>query len=114
MMSTDVLKRDLVSYYLSTGYTYVEQYGYTYEDTFNMLLDGLVSREIIIQQAIAYYLAKTNGATESACNAFIEAELNATTDAKTKALLEEHKEVLVLKYFLSIDDAEQKEYNKVT
>ena len=112
MMSTDVLKRDLVSYYLSTGYTYVEQYGYTYEDTFNMLLDGLVSREIIIQQAIAYYLAKANGATEAACNAFIEAELNATTDAKVKALLEEHKEVLVLKYFLSIEDAEETEYNK--
>ena len=26
-MSSDVLKRDLISYYLSTGYMYVEQYG---------------------------------------------------------------------------------------
>ena len=36
-LSTDVTKRDLISYYLSTGYNYVEQYGYSYEDTFNML-----------------------------------------------------------------------------
>ena len=37
-MSTEVLKRDLVSYYLSTGYQYVEQYGYSYEDTYNQPL----------------------------------------------------------------------------
>lgn len=103
-LSKDILKRDLISYYLSTGYTYVEQYGYSYEDTFNMLLDGLVSREILIQNAVAYYLKKYDDVTAKACEDFVKAKKNAETDAKRKALLEEHEEVLVLEYFLSIND----------
>ena len=111
-LSTDVTKRDLISYYLSTGYNYVEQYGYSYEDTFNMLLDGLVSREIMIQYAVAYYLNKFENVTAKACQDFIDAELNAQTDEKVKALLGEHQEVLALKYFLSIEDEEMEAYNK--
>ena len=111
-MSSDVLKRDLISYYLSTGYTYVEQYGYSYADTFNMLLDGLVSREIMMQNAVAYYLKK-DGVSLAKCNEFINAELAKISDAKVKSMVEtDHLEVLVLQYFLSIDDAEQTAYNK--
>ena len=114
LMSQDILKRDLISYYLSTGYQYVEQYGYSYEDTFNMLLDGLVSREIMIQKAVAYYLNKFENVNYAELEKFIAAELNAITDTKVKALLQEesHKEVLVLKYFLSIEDEGQTAYNK--
>lgn len=114
LMSQDILKRDLISYYLSTGYQYVEQYGYSYEDTFNMLLDGLVSREIMIQKAVAYYLNKFENVNYAELENFIAEELDAITDTKVKALLQEesHKEVLVLKYFLSIEDEGQTAYNK--
>ena len=111
-LSKDIKKRDLISYYLSTGYQYVEQYGYSYEDTFNMLLDGLVSREIILQNAVAYYLKKYDDVTAAKCQEFINAQLAATTDTKVKALLEEHQEVLTLKYFLSIEDEEMTAYDK--
>ena len=113
LMSKDILKRDLVSYYLSTGYQYVESYGYSYEDTFNMLLDGLVSREIMIQKAVAYYMNKFETVNYAALESFVEAELNAIQDTKVKALLaNEHREVLVLKYFLSIEDEGQTDYDK--
>ena len=112
-ISTEILKRDLISYYLSTGYTYVEQYGYTYADTFNMLLDGLVSREILIQNAVAYYLKKYDTVTLEKCNEFVAAELAKITDTKLKAMVEkDHLEVLVLQYFLSIEDEAQTDYKK--
>lgn len=110
-LSKDVTKRDLISYYLSTGYNYVEQYGYSYEDTFNMLLDGLVSREIMIQYAVAYYLNKYENVTAAACQKFIDDTIAAEKDAKTKALLSEHQEVLVLKYFLSVEEKEDEKGN---
>jgi len=109
-ISKDIMKRDLISSYLSTGYQYVESYGYTYEATFNMLLDGLVSREIMIQNAVAYYL-KNTGATAAACEQYIDAEIEKVENTKEKELLTAHKDVLALKYFLSIDDAEMKDYN---
>ncbi len=113
-LSTDVLKRDLISYYLSTGYNYVEQYGYSYADTFNMLLDGLVSREILIQNAVAYYLKK--GASWEECEKFVNAKLATLETEKGKDLKEmvasEHYEVLVLQYFLSLDDANEVDYKK--
>lgn len=102
-LSTDISKRDLIAYFLSTGYQYVQNYGYTYEATFNMLMEGLVSREIMIQYAIAYYLKENSADINVAgCNAYIEAELgSASLTDKEKELLKAHPEVLTLKYFLS-------------
>ncbi len=99
-LSTDVSKRDLVAYFLSTGYQYVESYGYTYEDTFNMLMDSLVSREIMIQYAIAYYLKSNPDVTVAGCEAYIEAQLAAASE-RERELLKANPEVLTLKYFLT-------------
>ncbi len=110
-LSTDVSKRDLVAYFLSTGYQYVESYGYTYEATFNMLMDGLVSREIMIQYALAYYLKNhADKYNVAGCNAFIESELAKASD-KEKPLLEAHPEVLTLKYFL-VDGTDTEEFDR--
>ena len=79
-LSTDISKRDLVAYFLSVGYQYVESYGYTYEDTFNMLMDGLVSREIMIQYAIAYYLKNYDNITVKGCNDYIDAQLTKVSE----------------------------------
>ncbi len=109
-LSADISKRDLVAYFLSTGYQYVESYGYTYEDTFTMLMDGLVSREIMIQYAIAYYL-KNGGLSASGCEAY-RAEQLANASAKEKALHNANPEVLTLKYFLTEGGANAEDYDR--
>ena len=109
-LSTTIKKRELVSYYLSTGYQYVEQYGYSYEDTFNMLLEGLVGREIMIQYAVKYYLDNNADKTAAGCKTFIEETINNEKDAKVKELLDDHKEVLVFKYFLTTENYDKAVY----
>ncbi len=111
-LSSNISKRDLVAYFLNTGYQYVESYGYSYKDTFNMLMEGLVQREIVIQYAIAYYLKNyADDITASGCAAYIESELEAAgrRSAKEKELLEAHPEVLTLKYFLTDGGKTEKE-----
>ncbi len=114
-MSKDIKKRDLISSFLSTGYQYVQNYGYTYEATFNMLLDSLVNREVMVQYAVAYYLSDTDlGLSVANLETYVAAE-KAKGTAKEKAQYEKYPEVLVLKYFLTEgkDDAESvEEYDK--
>lgn len=115
-LTTDISKRDLVAYFLSTGYQYVESYGYTYADTFNMLLDGLISREIMIQYAVAYYLEQGKVSKED-CDKYIADQLAALDESdakqkKEKELLEEHPEVLTLKYFLTENGADAEDYDR--
>ncbi len=110
-VEASVSKRDLVASFLSTGYQYVESYGYTYKDTFELLVNSLVSREIMIQYAIAYYL-KTNTALSAAgCEAYCEAELQNASD-KVKKLYEANPEVLTLKYFLTEGGADVASYDR--
>ena len=61
-VSSNISKRELVSYFMSVGYQYVENYGYTYKDTFNMMLDSLINTEIMVQYAVAYYLKQSGNA----------------------------------------------------
>lgn len=99
-LNTDIPKRDLVAYFLNTGYTYVQSYGYTYAETFELLLDNLINRKVMVQYAISYYLAKTDNYSQTACDAYVTAQINAATGVE-KTLLENHREVLTLKYFLT-------------
>ena len=105
-ISKDIPKRDLISYFMNVGYTYVQNYGYSYTDTFNMLLDTLISRKIVTQYAILYYL--NSGLTVDGCRQFIESEeSNSTLTEKEKALLKDHPEVSALKYFLTSGGTEE-------
>ena len=91
---SEISKRDLVTYFLSAGSSYAENYGYEY--TFNMLLDTLINREIIIQYAVADYIAdKNNALTLDGHNKYVnDAIENAEkTDAKKAELLKAHPEV---------------------
>ena len=110
-MPSSIAKSDLISYFMSVGYQYVQNYGYSYKDTFNMLLDGLINREIMVQYAIAYYLAKGDGLTAAGCDAYVKAE-KAKAQGKEKELLEDHIEVLTLKYFLTENGADATEYDR--
>lgn len=103
-ISTVIPKRDLIAYFLNVGYQYVESYGYTYKDTFNMLMDTLVSRKIMTQYAMVYYLQK--GLTAQGCLDYIDAELNAVKErvgetGREYVLLKAHPEVSAMKYFLT-------------
>ncbi len=100
-----ILKRDLISFFLNYGSSYVQNYGY--EQTFNLLMDSLVSRKIMVQYAMAYYMAQEDSVyTEVGHDAFVEAELASQTDEDRKELLEEHSTVLTLKYFLTEFDSD--------
>ena len=106
-LSSEIYKRDLIASFLSTGYMYVQNYGYTYEDTFTMLLDGLIDRTIITQYAVAYYLKTDNNLSVVGLNDYYQKAVGAEgLDAKTKALYEAYPEVLAYEYFLGKDTEE--------
>ena len=52
-----VTKRDMVAYFVSTGYSMMQTYGWTYYDTFNMISETLVNRQIYMQYAMLYLIA---------------------------------------------------------
>ncbi len=59
IVTTDnVYKRDLVAYFVNYGYNYVNSYGYSYTETFELLMESLVSRKIMVQYAALYYLSE--------------------------------------------------------
>ncbi len=110
-LSSDISKRELIAYFLSTGYQYVESYGMSYEATFNMLMDNLVSREIMVQYAVAYYLAKADDVSVKGFEAYEEAEL-AAAGKEEKELLKANPEVLTLKYFLTDGGKSTEDYDR--
>lgn len=54
--SSAILKRDLIVAFLNTGSTYVNSYGYTYAQTFDLLSEALVENAVVTQYATAYIL----------------------------------------------------------
>lgn len=52
----NVYKRDLVAYFINYGYSYVSSGSYTYAQVFEMMMQSLVSRKIMVQYAMLYYL----------------------------------------------------------
>ncbi len=114
-LSTDIPKRDLVAYFLNIGMTYVQSYGYSYEDTFNLLMDTLVNNKIMAQFAVAYYLKNGFGdnvaATADACLAYVTNAQNAASGVE-KTLLKAHPEVLTMQYFLTENGTNFEEYNE--
>ena len=107
-LTSKIYKSDLISYFMNVGYMYMQNYGYTAEDTFNMLMDGLVNTKIMTQYAAAYYLK--NGLSADGCDKYVKAEL-AKADAKEKKLLEANPEVLAMKYFITENGTDMDDYN---
>ena len=55
----DVYKRELVSEYNSYGYYYVNYYGYSVEDAYELVLEDIVKDKIIVQQAVKALVSVT-------------------------------------------------------
>ena len=112
-LSSEIYKRDLIASFLSTGYNYVQSYGYTYKDTFTMLLDGLIDRTIMTQYAVAYYLKTDEDLSVAGLTAYYNNIVNAEgLDAKTKGLYEAYPEVLAYQYFLTENGTETEDYDR--
>ncbi|MDE5722416.1 MAG: hypothetical protein K2I30_06760, partial [Clostridia bacterium] len=67
--TTSILKRELVSYFLNVGYSYVTNNGMTYEQTFNMLVDALIDNAVLTQYCTLELLAADETKTLSEFNA---------------------------------------------
>lgn len=93
---TKVIKRELVSYFLNVGYSYVQN-GYKYEQVFNMLVDTLVNNAVLTQYSTMYLL---KGMGDSAFQEFKKLE---TTTAKYEYLLggKDSEDVKIAEYTLN-------------
>ncbi|MBQ7323572.1 MAG: hypothetical protein IJW96_03300, partial [Clostridia bacterium] len=111
-LSGEVKKRELVSYYLSIGYQYVNNYGYSYEDAFNLLLNALINKETLAQEAFAYFLKKNN-LNAAAFETYRQEELKNLGKNEQEILGKDGKyaEILALKYVLTNNNTEMDDYN---
>ncbi|MDE7439412.1 MAG: hypothetical protein K2N23_02775 [Clostridia bacterium] len=60
--SKQIIKRELVSYFLNVGYSYVQN-GSSYEETFNALVDALVNNAVLVQYSTAALLKEADATT---------------------------------------------------
>ena len=92
-----VLKRDLVASFMNVGYLYIESYGYTYADTYELIMSSLVNRAIYLQYAQVYFF-ETGDYTVEGYNAAVA------------AAAEGEEELAGLAYFLDEDEIAMAEY----
>ncbi len=65
--TSKVIKRDLIVYFISAGSNYINNYGWTYEQTFTKLVNDLTDNGVLVQYATLYLLkekSKENGNSE--------------------------------------------------
>ncbi len=96
-----VLKRDLVAYFLNEGYNYVQSYGYSYAETYELMMESLVNRKIMVQYAMAYFL-NTDAYSIEGLNAAIA---NLGSDYSNYEYT-----IAALSYFLPVEDVEEAKY----
>ncbi len=68
--STEVIKRELITYFVNVGYSYVQNNNYA--EVFNKLLDGLVQNAILTQYATMYLLQEKTAEDADAFKTFSE------------------------------------------
>ena len=95
----EIKKKEMVMLYLNYGYYYVQQQGYTNEQTFNLILDNLINNKIMIQTAIQHFRGESGG--EWSAESYLSA------DEKVKA---EYNTIKYMNDF--IDSYEEKENEK--
>ena len=105
LSSTNIIKRDLVSYFLNVGYSYVQN-GYSYEYTFNALVDALVNNAILVQYSTVELLKKADAEDDSILAAF----KNAKTDVEKYEILldaidEDAKNIATYNLYSTINSA---------
>ncbi len=97
--SSEIIKRELISYFLNVGYSYVQN-GSSYEETFNMLLNALIDNSVLVQYStVELYKKATDENKAKFNNAKDEAE-------KYEALLDEDEiNLATYKLYSSVNSA---------
>ena len=101
--TTEVSKLDLVSYFINYGYNYVSQ-GYSYSQVFEMLINSLTARKMILQFATLYFL--NEGKVEVGEKDVLEPD-NVTEDGTVII-----KEIDVTEYLAAVQKGETGERKK--
>lgn len=99
-----ILKRDLVVSFYSVGYQYVENYGYSYEDTYELLLDSLVNRQIYLQYSKVYFFEGDNDYTVSGYQSAVSGKYDDDLDLQ----------IAQIAYFLTDEEKAVAEYSVKT
>ena len=95
LSSTKIIKWELISYFLNVGYSYVQN-GYSYEDTFNALIDALVNNAVLVQYSTVELLKDVAEKNSSVLEDF----KFAINDAGRYELLLDEDEINLAKYNL--------------
>lgn len=97
--STQILKRELISYFLNVGYSYIQN-GSSYEDTFNMLINALIDNAVLVQYSTVQLLMKADNDAVAEFNS-ADSEVK-----KYEALLDEDEiNLATYKLYSSINSA---------
>ncbi len=107
-LNDEIYKIDLYSAFMTTGYNYVQSYGYSYEDTFKLLMDSLVNTKLVAQYAVAYYLGENETLTVADCESYVAEKLKSNKNKDAEDAL---KQVYTIQYFLTEKDTELDDYN---
>ena len=94
--TTKVIKRELISYFINVGYTYINNYGMSYEEAFKTIVDALVENAVLTQYSTMYLLQHNEG------DALAEFNSKKTEREKYEYLLggENSADVKIAKYTL--------------
>ena len=93
-----IVKRDLVASFMNVGYLYVESYGYSYADAYELVKNTLVSRAIYLQYAQVYFFENGDYTV-------------AGQEAAVSSASEEDKDIADLAYFLDEEEIAKAEYD---
>lgn len=86
---TSIEKRDLVSYFINVGSSYInESSNYTYEEVFNLLLDSLIDNAVLTQYSTLYLLKEKLNSDPSALETY---KAYSTDSEKCEYLLDDDK-----------------------
>lgn len=100
--TTDIIKRDLISYFINIGYAYLQQGAFSsYEDMFNYGLNSLVNTAILTQYSTTYLLKEMASENSNAVSEYLAKETEAE---RLEYLLggEDSKDVKIAKYSLMV------------
>ena len=93
-----IVKRDLVASFMNVGYLYVESYGYSYADAYELIMNNLVNRAIYLQYAQVYFFENGDHTV-------------AGQEAAVSSASEEDKDIAGLAYFLDEEEIAKAEYD---
>ena len=102
--STKIIKRELIAYFLNVGYSYIQN-NYSYEETFNALVDALINNAVLVQYSTVAILKDIN--ENDGDSSILDKFKNEDDEAKKYAYLLSSDELnlATYKFYSSINSA---------